>query len=76
VQVSEHRRGLDWANQIRRLLDGRYREAERIRIVLDNLNIHSLASLYEAFEPAEARRLTERLELHHTPKHGIPTHST
>jgi hypothetical protein len=70
VEVSERRTRLDWAHQIRGLLDGRYREAERIRMVLDNLNTHSIASLYEAFGPAEARRLAKRLELHHTPKHG------
>lgn len=61
---------MDWAHQVRSLLDGRYREAGRIRMVLDNLNTHSIASLCEAFEPAEARRLAKRLELHHTPKHG------
>ena len=52
------------------LLEGRYRAAERIILVMDQLNTHSPASLYEAFPPDEARRLAERLEIHHTPKHG------
>jgi len=52
------------------MLDVRYPEAEKVRLVMDNLNTHNLASLYEAFEPEEARRLARRLEIHHTPKHG------
>jgi hypothetical protein len=52
------------------LLDGRYREAEHVVLVMDQLNTRSAASLYDAFPPAEARRLAERLEIHHTPKHG------
>ena len=52
------------------LVDERYPEAEVIRVVLDNLNTHARGSLYEAFEPAEARRLVEKLEFHDTPKHG------
>ncbi len=55
---------------MRDLRDGRYREAERVVLVMDHLNTHALASLYEAFPAAEARRLAERIELHHTPKHG------
>jgi hypothetical protein len=70
VAVTEHRRRGDWAGLIRSLLDGRYREAERVVLVMDQLNTHSLVSLYEAFPPEEARRLAERIELHHTPKHG------
>lgn len=70
VRVSEHRRRSDWACFIRFLLEGRYREAERVVLVMDQLNTHSLASLYEAFPPEEARRLVDRLEIHHTPKHG------
>ena len=70
VAVTEHRRRGDWAHFVRDLLDGRYREAERVVLVMDQLNTHSLASLYEAFPPGEAKRLTERVELHHTPKHG------
>jgi len=70
VNVTDQRRSIDWANQMRSLLDEHYAEAERVTVVLDNLNTHSLASFYEAFEPAEARRLTEKLELVYTPKHG------
>jgi hypothetical protein len=55
---------------IRDLVDVHYREAERIVLVQDNLNTHTPASLYEAFEPAEAKRLADRLEIHYTPKHG------
>ena len=70
VAVTEHRGRVDWAGFIRSLLDGRYRDAERVVLVMDQLNTHALASLYEAFPPAEAKRLAERIELHHTPKHG------
>jgi len=55
---------------IRDLLDGRYRDAERVVLVIDQLNTHSPASLYQAFPPAEAKRLADRLEVHHTLKHG------
>jgi hypothetical protein len=70
VGVTERRTRLDWALQVRELLDGRYRGAKRVTMVMDNLNTHGLASLYEAFEPAEARRLMARLEVVYTPKHG------
>lgn len=70
VEATERRTRLDWADQVRRLLDCDYPEAELVRLVLDNLNTHNAASLYEAFEPATARRLARRLEFHHTPKHG------
>ncbi|MFE1599449.1 IS630 family transposase [Methylobacterium sp. ID0610] len=70
VAVTAQRRRVDWARVVRDLLDGRYREAERVVLVMDQLNTHALASLYEAFPAAEARRLAERIELHHTPKHG------
>jgi DDE superfamily endonuclease len=70
VAVTEHRGRVDWAGFIRSLLDGRYRDAERVVLVMDQLNTHALASLYEAFPPEEAKRLAERIELHHTPKHG------
>ncbi len=59
-----------FAHFIRDLCDGPYRHAEKLVVVMDNLNTHSPASLYEAFPPAEARRLVEKLEIHHTPKHG------
>jgi hypothetical protein len=70
VKVTETRKRGDWAHFIRELVDGRYEEAERVVLVMDQLNTHSVASLYEAFPPEEARRLAERLEVHHTPKHG------
>ena len=70
IDVQEHRTRTDWAHQIRDLVDVRYPEAEHIVLVMDNLNTHSPASLYEAFAPAEAKRLADKLEIHHTPKHG------
>jgi transposase len=70
VDVTEHRTKVDWAHQIKELVDLRYPQAERIVLVMDNLNTHSPASLYEAFDPKEARRLAEKLEIHYTPKHG------
>ena len=70
VAVTDRRTAVDWAWQVRELLDVRYPKAKRVTLVSDNLNTHTYASLYEAFEPAEARRLMERLELVHTPKHG------
>ena len=70
IEVTEHRRRTDWAGFIRLLLEGRYRDAEKVVLVMDQLNTHSPASLYEAFPPEEAKRLADRLEIHHTPKHG------
>jgi len=70
VEITERRTRIDWAWFIKGMLDERYPEAVRVRLVMDNLNTHSLASLYEAFAPEEARRLAERLEIHYTPKHG------
>lgn len=70
VAITEQRTRKDWAHQIKEMLDIRYPEAIKIRLVMDNLNTHNIASLYEAFPPAEARRLAERLEIHFTPKHG------
>jgi transposase len=70
VDITEHRTKVDWAHQIKELVDLRYPEAERIVLVMDNLNTHSPASLYEAFDPSEARRLAQKLEIHYTPKHG------
>lgn len=70
VTVSEHRKMEDFADQMRSLADEAYPKAERIRVVLDNLNTHRPAALYETFAPAEARRLLKRLEFHYTPKHG------
>ncbi len=70
VTVTDHRTKIDFALQMRELVDIDYPEAERIRVVLDNLNTHTAASLYEAFEPAEARRLLRKIEFHFTPKHA------
>ena len=70
VKVTERRTRKDWAELIRELVDVHYPEAEQIVLVMDNLNTHTLGSLYETFPPAEARRLAEKLELHYTPKHG------
>ena len=67
VDVTEQRTKVDWAHQIKELVDVRYPEAERIVLVMDNLNTHTPASLYEAFDPKEARRLAEKLEIHYTP---------
>jgi hypothetical protein len=70
VEATERRTRVDWAHWIKGMLEERYPEATRVRLVLDNLNTHTAASLYEAFEPAEARRLAERIEFHYTPKRG------
>jgi hypothetical protein len=70
VNVAESKTRLDWAHQIKALLDVQYPAAKKVHLVLDNLNTHGGASLYAAFEPAEAQRLLQRLELHYTPKHG------
>lgn len=68
--VTERRTRVDWAKAVRALLDSWYPKARVVRLVLDNLNTHSIASLYEAFKPDEARRLARRLEIHYTPIHG------
>ncbi len=70
VKITDQRTKLDFADCIKELVDVHYREAERIRLVIDNLNIHTPGSLYAAFAPAEARRLTQKLEIHYTPKHA------
>lgn len=70
VRVTERRTKVDWAHGLRDFLNEFYAEAEKIVLVMDNLNTHSPGSFYEAFEPEEARRLTECLEIHYTPKHG------
>ena len=70
VDVTEQRTKTDWAYQVKELVDVRYPEAERIVLVMDNLNTHTPAPLYEAFDPEEAGRLTEKLQIHYTPKHG------
>ena len=68
--VTGRRTKVDWARQVKQLVDEDYPDKERIVLVMDNLNTHHPASLYEAFEPVEARRIAERLEIHYTPKHG------
>lgn len=70
VTVREQRTRLDWAACIQELVDVHYPQAEQIVLVMDNLNTHTPASLYEAFPPAEAKRLADKLEIHYTPKHG------
>jgi hypothetical protein len=70
IVVSERRTKLDFAHQMKWLVDEQYPDADVIRVTMDQLNTHKPASLYEAFEPAEARRLLKRLEFHYTPKHG------
>jgi len=70
VAVTERRTAQDFAHCLRHLADVQYPDAEKVVLVMDNLNTHSPASLYTAFEPGEARRLCERFEIHHTPKHG------
>jgi transposase len=70
VKVSDTRTAVDWAPQIKELIEVRYPNAERLTLVMDNRNTHGGASLYKTFEPAEARRILEKLDLHYTPKHG------
>lgn len=70
VSVHEHRTAIDWAHEIKYLSDVMFPDAEKIILVMDNLNTHKAASLYKAFPPAEARRIIKRLEIHYTPKHG------
>jgi hypothetical protein len=70
VEARDRRTRVDWAHTIRELLDVHYPTAERVVLVMDNLNTHTRGSLYETFPPAEAKRLADRLELHYTPKHG------
>jgi hypothetical protein len=70
AQVTERRTRKDWAECLRHISDEMYPDTERIVLVEDNLNTHSPASLYEAFKPAEAKRLADRFEFHYTPKHG------
>jgi hypothetical protein len=70
IAVTAHRRRVEWAEFVRFLVDREYRDAEKVVLVMDQLNTHTAASLYEAFAPTEAKRLADRLEIHHTPKHG------
>ena len=70
VHVTERRTALDFAEVVRWLVEEVDEEAEKVVLVMDNLNTHKVASLYEAFPPEQARRIAEKLELHYTPKHG------
>ena len=70
VEVTDQRTKVDWARVVQQLVDVDYPDKERIVLVMDNLNTHHPSSLYEAFEPEEALRIAQRLEIHYTPKHG------
>jgi len=70
VKITERRTRVDWAHFIKEMLEVRYADAEKVVLVMDNLNTHNIASLYTAFPPEEARHLADRLEIHYTPKHG------
>jgi hypothetical protein len=70
VNVRERRTGVDWAHEIEELLEVHYPQAPFVRLVCDNLSTHKIGSLYETFEPTEARRLARRLDIHYTPTHG------
>lgn len=70
VKVTQRRTKTDWAYCVREMVDQIYPDAEQIVLVMDNLNTHNKSSLYEAFEPAEAKRIADKLEIHYTPKHG------
>lgn len=70
VNVAERRTRLDWAKHIRELVEVHYPDAQKIKLVVDNLNIHTGAALYELLEPAHARKILEKIEFHYTPKHG------
>jgi hypothetical protein len=70
VRISQQRTRIDWAHCVKDLVDGQYPDADQIVLVMDQLNTHSPASLYETFPPTEAKRLADRLEIHYTPKHG------
>ena len=70
TKITDHRKKTDWAEFTKELVDEHYPEAEKIILVLDNLNTHTKASLYERFSPEEAKRIADKIELHYTPKHG------
>ncbi len=70
VSVREHRTAVDWAEEIKYMVDEMYPEAEKIVLVMDNLNTHKPSSLYKKFKPEEARRIIKKLDIHYTPKHG------
>lgn len=70
VKVTQRHTKIDWAYLMKDLVDTHYPEADTIVLVMDNLNTHTKASLYEAFQPQEAKRIADKLEIHYTPKHG------
>jgi hypothetical protein len=70
VSVRERRTAADWAEEVRHLVDVQYPDADKIVLVMDNLNTHTTASLYKTFPPETARRIAKKLEIHYTPKHG------
>ena len=70
VSVRPQRTAVDWAQELAALLEGRYAQAEKVIVICDQLNTHTIGSLYKAFPPAKARRLAQRIEIHHTPTHG------
>jgi hypothetical protein len=70
LKVTDHRKRTDWAHFIKEMVDNDYPDVEKVVLVMDNLNTHAGASLYETFEPAEAKRILDKLEIHYTPKHG------
>ena len=70
ADACDHRTKIDWAHQIKWLLEEQYPDAEKVVLVMDNLNTHNISSLYEAFRPEEALFMAKRLEIHYTPKHG------
>ena len=70
VKITERRTRIDWAHFIKEMLNERYPDAEKVVLVMDNLNTHNAGSLYQAFPPEEAKHLVNRLEIHYTPKHG------
>lgn len=70
ISVHEHRTAIDWANEIKHLVDVMYPDAQKIILAMDNLNTHKPAPLYKTFAPQEAMRIVKKLEIHYTPKHG------
>jgi hypothetical protein len=70
VSVRPQRTAVDWAQELAALLEGRYAQAEKVIVICDQLNTHTIGSLYKAFPPEKARRLAQRIEIHYTPKHG------
>jgi len=70
LKVTDHRKKSDWAHFVKEIVDIDYPKADKIILIMDNLNTHTGSSLYEAFEPSEAKRICDKLEIHYTPKHG------